>query len=61
MIGIEVRDKRDKILQRLQQEKILAAPAAQNVIRFLPPYIIDRKQIDQTIETFERILRNLGE
>jgi len=61
MIGMEVKGKRDKILQSLQRERILAAPAAQNVIRFLPPYIIDRKHVDQVTETLERVLSDVGE
>lgn len=59
MIGVEVKRKRDEILQHLQRERILAAPAAQNVIRFLPPYIIERSQVDLVIEKLEKIFNVL--
>ena len=59
MIGIEVTDSRDKILQSLQKEKILAIPAADNVIRFLPPYIIESKHIDASAAALDRILKTI--
>jgi len=58
MIGIELKDKRDKVLQFLQRQKILAAPAAHNVIRFLPPYIIEKGHIDHVTGTMERALKD---
>jgi acetylornithine/N-succinyldiaminopimelate aminotransferase len=61
MIGVKVKGNRDKIQQCLQKELILAAPAAHNVIRFLPPYIIDRKHIDQVADTLKKVLSDLGE
>lgn len=60
MIGVEVRDKRNEILKKLQTEyKILAIPAAENVVRFLPPYIIEKKHIDITVKALSAILKNL--
>lgn len=50
MIGVEVFEKRDEILKKLQEEKIIALPAGENVIRFLPPYVITKKQIDFAIK-----------
>jgi len=61
MIGLDVKRKRDKILQDLQRERILAAPAGQNVIRFLPPYIISRRHVDRATEKLEKVLRALEE
>ena len=52
-------DSRDKILQSLQKEKILAIPAADNVIRFLPPYIIESKHIDASAAALDRILKTI--
>jgi len=56
MIGIEVNDQRNEILKKLQQNKILAIPAGENVIRFLPPYIINKKQINFVVEKLKDIL-----
>lgn len=61
MIGVKVKGKRDKILQDLQRERILAAPARDNVIRLLPPYIIEREHIDRVVDVFERVLKGLDE
>lgn len=59
MLGIVVRDSRDKILKELQFNKVLAVPAGNDVVRFLPPYIIDKKHVDLVIRTLEGVLRDL--
>lgn len=57
MIGIDIKDsKRNEILQLLQQNNILAIPAGDTVIRFLPPYIIQKKHIDTVINVLQKIL-----
>lgn len=56
MIGIEVKDKRDYILRNLQDKGILAIPAADNVVRLLPPYIIEKKQIDLCASILKKIM-----
>jgi len=56
MIGMEVKEKRDFIIKELQKRKILAVPAASNVVRFLPPYIVEKSQIDECLEKLEEIL-----
>ncbi len=55
MIGIEVREKRNEILKMLQQEFVLAIPAGENVIRFLPPYIIETAHIDEVVKKLGKI------
>lgn len=49
MLGIDVVHGRDEILKKLQKEKILAIPAGDTVVRFLPPYIVTKAEIDRTI------------
>jgi LysW-gamma-L-lysine/LysW-L-ornithine aminotransferase len=61
MIGLEVAGKRDDILKGLQQEKILAIPAGENVVRFLPPYIFKREQVNVVIAGLERVLAATSE
>lgn len=56
MIGVELNDKRNEILKQLQINKILAIPAGENVIRFLPPYIIEKENIDLVIKKLKEIL-----
>ena len=56
IIGIQVDKDRDRILKDLQSNRILAVPAGDDVVRFLPPYIISKKQIDEVISVFRKIL-----
>ncbi len=59
MIGIELKDKRNEILQKLQEQKIIATPAGDNVVRFLPPYIVEKEHIDIVIEVLKSILEKI--
>ena len=59
MLGIELAMKRDEVLRNLQKEKILAIPAADNVVRFLPPYILEEKHVDKIADALERIFKTL--
>lgn len=57
MLGLEVNPEiRNKILQLLQKDFILAIPAGENVVRFLPPYIIEKEHIDTLTEKLSKIL-----
>lgn len=56
MIGVEVKDDRNGLLKKLQSEKILAIPAGDTVVRFLPPFIVEKKHIDETVRKFKQIL-----
>ncbi|PIQ70243.1 aspartate aminotransferase family protein [Candidatus Shapirobacteria bacterium CG03_land_8_20_14_0_80_40_19] len=56
MIGVELDDKRNEILRQLQINKILAIPAGENVVRFLPPYTIEKENIDLVIKKLKEIL-----
>jgi len=63
MIGVEINHHlvdRDIILKELQNKFFLASPAGENVVRFLPPYTITRKEIDSVINNLETVLINLG-
>ena len=59
MLGIELAMKRDEVLKNLQKEKILAIPAADKVVRFLPPYILEEKHVDKIAGALERIFKTL--
>lgn len=56
MIGLDVKENRNQLLKKLQENKILAIPAGEMVVRFLPPYIIEKKHIDLVIKTLKNIL-----
>jgi len=56
MIGIEVKHKVLDILAQLLERHIIALPAGPNVIRLLPPLIIEKEQLDRVIEVLQELL-----
>ena len=50
---------RDDILKGLQREKVLAIPAADNVVRFLPPLVIEKRDLDEATEKIEKVVSSL--
>jgi len=56
MIGIEIKHKVQDILAQLLQRHIIALPAGPNVIRLLPPLVIEKAQLDQVIEVLQELL-----
>ncbi len=56
MIGIDVGEKRNEILRKLQENGVLAIPAGETVVRFLPPHIVQKKHIDIVIKVLNKIL-----
>jgi len=61
MLGLAIKeDKRSQILKLLQDNKVLAIPAGEDVIRFLPPYIIEKNHIDFAIKRLEKVLSSLS-
>jgi len=56
MIGIELKQKvQDKLAQLLEQG-IIALPAGPNVIRMLPPLIVEKAQIDRVVAVLRELL-----
>jgi len=56
MIGIELKQKVQDKLAELLARQIIALPAGPNVIRMLPPLIIEKDQIDQVVKTLRELL-----
>jgi len=56
MIGIELKQKVQDKLAQLLEHRIIALPAGPNVIRMLPPLIVEKEQIDQVTATLREIL-----
>ena len=56
MIGIEIKHKVLDILAQLLERHIIALPAGPNVIRLLPPLIIEKEQLDRVIEVLQDML-----
>lgn len=59
MVGIELRRKTGPYLRALMEEHgVIALPAAGNVLRLLPPLIIDSAQIEQGVAALAAVLRS---
>jgi acetylornithine/LysW-gamma-L-lysine aminotransferase len=56
LIGVELKTKVAPFLRGLQAEGVLALPAGMNVLRFLPPAVITREQIDTVVEKTAKVL-----
>ena len=56
MIGIELKDKAGPVAQALMQEGVLALLAGTTVLRFLPPLVITREQVDRVVDTLATVL-----
>ncbi len=56
MIGIELKRKVQEKLAELLGHRIIALPAGPNVIRLLPPLVIEKQQIDRVVKALREIL-----
>jgi acetylornithine/LysW-gamma-L-lysine aminotransferase len=56
MLGVELRFDVLRIIQKSAERGILILDAGRNVLRFLPPIVITKQQIDKTITTLDAIL-----
>lgn len=56
IIGVELKIDAKKVLENCHDQGLLANITAGNVLRFLPPYIITKSEIDQTLLILEKSL-----
>ena len=56
MIGIELKQKVQDKLAQLLEAGIVALPAGPNVIRMLPPLIVEKQHIDKVVAVLRRLL-----
>lgn len=52
MVGVELRQKATPYLKALMDRGVLALPAGTTVVRFLPPLVISREDLDQVVDRF---------
>lgn len=55
MLGIQVNVESKDFVQSLREKKLLTAPAADNVVRILPPLIIEPSHIDEAIQIISNV------
>lgn len=58
MIGIELRGKVAPVLRALQARGVLALPAGINVLRLLPPLVIEDEQLWEAVSIIEEVIPN---
>ena len=56
MIGVELKEKAGPVAQAMMQEGVLILLAGTTVLRFLPPLVITREEIDSVVAALARIL-----
>ena len=56
MLALELTQPSTPTLKALQDQGILAIPAGDNVVRFLPAYIVTQAHIDKTINILKQVL-----
>lgn len=60
MIGVEVKEKIQEILNRSFEKGLILNITAKNVLRILPPYIITKSEIDHAIGILRGIFEDLS-
>jgi acetylornithine/LysW-gamma-L-lysine aminotransferase len=56
MLGVELKVKVTPVLQALMERGVLALPAGPNVLRMLPPLVIEKRDLDTAIDIVEQVL-----
>jgi acetylornithine/LysW-gamma-L-lysine aminotransferase len=56
MLGTELKIKVTPVLQALMEQGVLALPAGPNVLRLLPPLVIEKEELDTAINAIETVL-----
>lgn len=60
MIGIELKQKVTPYLMALMERGVLALPAGLNVLRLLPPLVIEKSDLDIVADQIEYVLNRTG-
>jgi len=56
IVGIELRQKVAPIIASLKEHGVLALPAGMTVLRFLPPLVIEKEQLEKVISAVHEVL-----
>jgi len=57
MIGIDIGENPEFAIKSLLNEKIISLKAGETVLRFLPPYMITKEDIEHIVEALNKVLR----
>ncbi len=61
LLGIELKQKVTPYLQALMGKGVLALPAGTNVLRLLPPLVIEKADVDVVADSIEEVLSEVKE
>ena len=56
MVAVELDRERDRVLRELQNDWVLALPAGTSALRFLPPYVVERSDVEHTADELADVL-----
>jgi predicted acetylornithine/succinylornithine family transaminase len=56
LIGVEMKDPVAPVIAKMLEARIVCGPAGPNVLRFAPPLIITKEQVDHVVATLDRVL-----
>lgn len=57
MLALELRCKAGPVLRALMERGVLALSGGSTIVRFLPPYIFTKTDVDETMDALEAVLR----
>ena len=59
LIGVELKEKVAPYIAALKKEKVLTINAGATVIRFVPPLVISKEEVDEVVKRFARVLQEV--
>jgi acetylornithine/N-succinyldiaminopimelate aminotransferase len=60
MLGLKCKVPNGQMIEALREERLLAVPAGDNVVRLLPPLIIATAEVDEALARIERACQRFG-
>ena len=57
MVGVELKQKVTPYLQELMKHGVLALPAGLTTLRFLPPLVVEKADLEKVVEAVSNVLR----
>ena len=56
--GIKLKVENSKFINQLFEQKLLVVKASENVVRLLPPLIVNKNEIDEAISIIDKVCEN---
>ncbi len=56
MVGIEIKQKVTPYLQKLMENGVMALPAGLTVMRFLPPLVVTKSELETVVSAVQKVL-----